>query len=57
MESSVHLFYVFSCFRIVEMERVKMLVDSFPMSCGLGCTGWGGVKIPVVYFYLLSELG
>ena len=57
MEISVHSFHVFSCFRIVEMERVKMLVDSFPMSCGLGFTGWGGVKIPVVYFYLLSELG
>ena len=36
--------------RIAEMERVKMPVDSFSMSCGF--TGWGGVKIPVDSFYL-----
>ena len=43
--------------RLAEMERAKIPLDSFSRSCGVGFTGWGGVKLPVDSFYLLSELG
>ena len=40
--------------RISGMGQAKMPVDSFSMSCGLGFTGWGGIKNPVDSFHLLS---
>ena len=43
--------------RIVGMGHVKMSVDLFSMSCGLGFTGWSWVKSPADSFSLFSRSG